>query len=255
MVGKVTIKELAYEDRPREKLKKFGVASLTDKEILAILLGTGNRELNVIELADRVLKDLGGVTNLRYTTFNELIKHKGIGEAKAISILASLEFAKRIFTENINSELTCERPDIVANYLRYKVQELKQEIFIVLDLDTKGKILEEREVFKGSLSSSLVHPREVFKNSIRNSAASVICAHNHPSGDATPSLEDILTTDKLIKVGALIGIDVLDHIIIAKQGYCSLRKVLSYFDEDSLENLTREKLNIIIKKYNLVDRY
>ncbi|QWQ38719.1 DNA repair protein RadC [Gemella sp. zg-570] len=257
MVNNIKIKDLDCEDRPREKLKKYGASNLSDKELLAILLRTGTQKLNVIELAEKILKDIGGINNLRYATFNELQKHKGIGQVKAINILAGLEFAKRIFTEDISEEVACDNPQVVANYFRHKLSTLKQEVFIAVDLNTKGKILEEREVFKGSLSSSLIHPREIFKNSVRNSAASIICLHNHPSGDASPSREDIKTTYNLIEVGEILGISCLDHIIIAKKGYCSLIKVLNILAKEkiSLENLSSEILERILKQYNLVESY
>lgn len=251
------IKSFKYEDRPREKLKKYGAANLSNKELLAIMLRTGTKNINVIELADNILEDIGGINNLRNVTYNELVKHKGIGHVKAIDILASIEFVRRIFTEDITNKITCNSPEIVANYLRYKLQELKQEVFLVIDLDVKGRIIEEREVFRGSLDMSLVHPREVFKNSIKNSAASIICVHNHPSGDATPSSEDVTTTYKLLNVGNLLGIEVLDHIVVAKTGYCSLRKVLNILENDNIteENFSGKYLKNIINKYKLVKTY
>ncbi|WP_228098476.1 MULTISPECIES: RadC family protein [unclassified Gemella] len=153
--------------------------------------------------------------------------------------------------------ITCNNPKVVANYLRYKLQELKQEIFLVIDLDVKGKIIEEREVFRGSLDMSLIHPREIFKNSIKNSAASIICVHNHPSGDATPSLEDIKTTYKLLNVGNILGIEVLDHIVVARSGYCSLKQVLNILGDNnvSYENFSKNYFESIIKNHNLVKKY
>ncbi len=257
MVESIKIKELDIVDRPREKLRKFGAENLTDKELLAIILRTGTKKMNVISLADKILKDSGGINNLRNVTFNELIKHNGVGEVKAIDILASLELAKRIFTENIDSKIVCNSPEVVANYLRYKLQDLKQELFIVLDINTKGKIIDEREIFKGTLSMAVVHPREVFKNAIKNSAASIICVHNHPSGEAEPSLEDIQNTKKLMECGETLGIDVLDHIIVAKKGYCSLRKFFNIMTDETIDikNLTPKHLQQIIKKYNLISNY
>lgn len=257
MVESKNIKNLAIEDRPREKLRKIGSENLSDKELLAIMLRTGTKNMNVIDLADKILKDLGGVSNLKNTTFNELVKHKGIGEVKAIDILASLEFAKRIFANETPNKITCKNPEIIANYVRYKLQDLKQEVFIVLDLDTKGKIIEEREVFRGSLQTSVVHPREIFKNSIRNSSASVVCIHNHPSGDATPSLADIKTTQILFEAGDILGIEVLDHIIVAKNGFASLTRILNHLKREKIciDELTKLKLQELVTKYKFVDGY
>jgi len=258
MVKGYTIKEFCKEDRPREKLKKYGAFSLSDKEVLAILLRTGTKNKNVIELASSILEDVGGITKLRETTFNELAKHKGIGEEKAIHILANIEFARRIYSTDI-PDIKCNSPEVIARFLKSSLENLTQEFFIVLDIDTKGKILEKREVFKGSLAMSVVHPREVFKNAIKNSAASIVCVHNHPSGDPTPSIEDLLTTINLLEVGDVVGIEMLDHIVVAKEGYVSIRKILNYFNLENIDyknkEITREQLQFILKKYKIVNTF
>lgn len=166
MVSGYTIKEFCEDDRPREKFRKFGAAALSDKEILGILLRTGTKNQNVIELADSILKDVGGITKLRDVTFEELTKHKGIGMEKAIHILANIEFARRIYATNV-LDVKCSSPESIARYLKSSLENLSQEVFIVLDINTKGKIIQQREVFKGSLSTSIVHSREVFKMAIK----------------------------------------------------------------------------------------
>lgn len=251
------IKDFAIEERPREKLLKYGAKNLLDKELLAILLRTGTKELNVIKLAEKILKDVGGIKNLSDTTINELIKYDGVGKVKAINLLASIEFAKRVFKQEINEKITCKSASIIANYLRYNLINLKQEIFLAIDIDSKGKIIEEREVFKGKVSSSEIHPREIYKNSIKNSASSIICVHNHPSGVATPSIKDIQSTKSLIEASNLLGIAFLDHIIIAKEGFCSILKFLKILKENNLssEHLDVETVNYIVKKYNLIEKY
>ncbi|ERK57593.1 putative DNA repair protein RadC [Gemella bergeri ATCC 700627] len=258
MVKGYTIKELEMDERPREKLRTLGATSLSDREILAILLRTGTKEKNVLELATGILKDAGGIRNLREVTFNELTKHKGIGDEKAIHILANIEFARRIYATE-QPEVICNNPNVIANYLKSSLENLTQEVFVTLDINTKGKILQQREVFKGSLSVSIIHPREIFKNAIKNSASSVICIHNHPSGDATPSLEDIKTTVNLLEVGEIVGIEMLDHIIIAKTGYVSIRRVLNYLTEENIdykkEKITQKQLQYIIRKYKIVNKY
>lgn len=257
MVEHYTIKEFSLEDRPREKLCKYGPSSLNDKELLAIILRTGTKNKNVISVADDILKNIGGVTSLKDVTYNQLLKYKGIGSVKAIDILATVELAKRVFTETIDDKVICDSPDVIAKYLRYKLSGLKQEVFLVLDLDTKGKIIAEREVFRGSLSMSIVHPREVFKDSLKNSAASIVCIHNHPSGDATPSVEDIHTTIKLQEVGKIMGIDVLDHIVIASQGYCSIRRVLNYLasEDIDIEALSNARMKFLENKFKFISKY
>lgn len=263
MVVGYTIKEFSEEDRPREKFKKLGALALSDKEILAILLRTGTKNQNAIELSDTILKDMGGITKLRDATLTELMKHKGIGQEKAIHILANIEFARRIYATNV-LDVKCDSPQSIANYLKSSLENLTQEVFVVLDIDTKGKIIEKREVFKrevfkGGLSMSVVHPREVFKVAIKNSASSIVCVHNHPSGDATPSIEDIKTTINLMEVGEIVGIEMLDHIVVAKKGYVSIRKVLNYLAVENIdykyEDVTGEQLKYILRKYKVVGEY
>ena len=258
MVSGYTIKEFCEDDRPREKFRKFGATALSDKEILAILLRTGIKNQNVIELADSILKDVGGITKLRDVTFDELNKHKGIGTEKAIHILANIEFARRIYATNV-LDVKCSSPESIARYLKSSVENLTQEVFIVLDINTKGKIIQQREVFKGSLSTSIVHLREVFKMAIKNSAASIVCVHNHPSGDATPSVEDIRTTINLMEVGDIIGIEMLDHLIIAKEGYVSIRRFLNYLASENIDyrnkEITSEQLRYILKKYKVKNSF
>ena len=258
MVKNYIIREMSLEDRPREKLKEFGAKSLSDKEVLAILLRTGTREKNVIELASMILDDVGGIRALKDTTFNELTKHKGVGYEKAIHILANIEFARRIYSTEVPN-VTCNSPESIAKYLKSSLENLMQEVFVVLDIDTKGKILQQREVFKGSLAMSVVHPREIFKNAIRNSASSIVCVHNHPSGNASPSFEDIKTTINLLNVGDIIGIDMLDHIIVSKGGYCSIKRVLSYFKHEEIDyenkEITEKQFRFIEKKYKIISEY
>lgn len=252
------IKDLDLDDRPREKLKKFGPQNLTDKEILAIILKTGTKNLNVLDLSGLILKNIGGISRLNEVTLKELMSFKGIGEVKAINILASIEFAKRLSKCGIENLVCFNAPDVVASYLKAKLEYLKQEVFIVLDLNTKGKLIEEREIFKGSLSSSIVHPREVYKYAIKNSASSIICVHNHPSGDATPSYEDVKTTLDLIECGSLLGIDLLDHIVIASQGFCSIRKVISHLKSEGflkVNEFSKNNVSYVVNKYRLLEDY
>ena len=247
----IQLKEFCEDDRPREKFRKFGATALSDKEILAILLRTGIKNQNVIELADSILKDVGGITNLRDVTFDELTKHKGIGTEKAIHILANIEFARRIYATNV-LDVKCSSPESIARYLKSSVENLTQEVFIVLDINTKGKIIQQREVFKGSCLHLLFIREKYLKWLLKIVQQVIVCIHNHPSGDATPSVEDIRTTINLMEVGDIIGIEMLDHLIIAKEGYVSIRRFLNYLASENIdyrnEEITSEQLRYILKK-------
>ena len=257
MVKYTKILEMDAEDRPREKLKKLGAKNLTDKELLAILLRTGTKELNALDLAKKILEEVGELKNLRDVTFLELMKYKGIGEVKAINLLASLEFAYRIEASFKEDKIALTSPLNVARFLRRDVKNLRQEVFFVLDIDTKGKLISKNEVYKGTVNEAILNAREVFKNALRNSATSVICVHNHPSGDPTPSLNDIFMTLKLKKWGEMLGVKMLDHIIVADNGYVSIKKFLSKIDNTKLQNsdLTKEDYNFIINNYDFIDDY
>lgn len=256
MVEGIRIKDIDNEDRPREKLLKHGASTLSDKELLAILFRTGTKSLNVVDLSDKILKEMGGIKNLKHTTYNELKKFKGVGQVKAVDVLAAIEFARRLYSEEIVN-IKCDSPKSVAHHFRYELVNLKQEVFWVLDLDTKGRVLAKREVFKGGLFQSDIHPREIFKDSLRNSAASVICLHNHPSGDPTPSLADLKATKTLQECGELLGIELLDHLVIAKEGYVSISGLMGELKNDNIEinKLTNRQLEYIVGEKKVIKGY
>ncbi len=219
-----TIKELPEEERPREKLVKYGADSLTNAELLALIIRIGNRERTAVELAQDILSYYGGIKGLNYSGISELVSIKGVGKAKAVQIQAVLELSKRLASSNGNGKEVIKTPDDVANLLLPELRFLTQEVFKLVLLDIKNQVIALPMISKGGLSSSIVHPREVFKEAIKRSAAAIILAHNHPSGIPEPSKDDIKITRRLIEAGNIIGIDVLDHIIIGDGNYMSMKE-------------------------------
>ena len=221
---KKSIKDFDLEDRPRERLISKGADSLSDEELLAIIIGTGTRDKNVIELAREILETFS-YENLSDIEVNELIKIKGIKSAKASSIVASLRFGQRIAQKTIEKKITkISSSEDIYNYLKNELADKKNEYFYAILLDTKNVIISKEVISIGTLDASLVHPREAFKPAVKKSAKSIIFVHNHPSGDFSPSNDDFKTTQRLVEAGDILDIKVLDHIIIGKDGYYSFKK-------------------------------
>ena len=218
------VKDMALEERPREKMLLSGAKNLSNAELLAILLRTGTKKRNAIELANDIInKDSQGIRYLQDMSIEELCKIEGIGLSKATQIKAALELGLRISSYRPNKYKVKNPWDIYKYYmegLRYK----QNEVFKVVLLNTKNEIITDIDVSVGTLNSSLVHPREVFKEAIRRSSNKMILIHNHPSGSVEPSNEDKNITDRLIKCGELIGIEVIDHIIIGDGLYFSFKE-------------------------------
>lgn len=216
------------DERPREKLIKSGSASLTNSELLAIILRTGvksgNFRQSALELANNILFQFGGLQPLIDITVNELASIKGIGNVKAAQVIAAIELGKRAIADKNGSNISFKCSEEVANYYIPLLKDLKNEQFRLLLLNIKNKIIKDVMVSQGSLTSSIVHPREVLKIAIKASAASVIFMHNHPSGDPEPSIDDIEITNRLCKSFSIVGINVLDHLIIAESGYFSFKQ-------------------------------
>jgi DNA repair protein RadC len=220
-----TIKDLPLYERPREKLCKYGVSSLSNAELIAVIIRTGHKEDTAIDLANRLLSmDNSGISYLAYATVEELTSIKGIGTCKAAQILAAIELGKRISSHGGEDKIKVDSPLIVVELLMEEMKYLKKEYFKIIILDTKNQIISIENISIGNLNSSIVHPREVFNIAIKRSANSVILVHNHPSGDPTPSTEDINITHRLIDAGNIIGIKVLDHIIIGDNKYISFKQ-------------------------------
>ncbi len=215
------IKEIPQEERPRERLLCYGVEQLSNEELLAILLKTGTRDMSAKVLASYLLKEIENISELQHTSYQVLAQMKGIGRAKACTLLAAVELGKRVLQKK--SILYQKFTDAyqVASYYQDKIGHFKQEYFICIYLDVSKKLIHEKVLFIGTLNRSLVHPREVFKEAYQVSASSIICVHNHPSGEVLPSKEDVLFTSQLVKVGKMLGIEVIDHIIIGEDKYYS----------------------------------
>ncbi len=213
------IKDLPNSSKPRERFVERGAPVLTDAELLALILRTGAKGENVVELSNRILS-MYSLDKLFDCSLNELQKIKGIGESKAIQLLTIRELGIR-YAQKKNPITKITEAKDVFNYFHERLRNEKQENFIVLLLDVKNKIIKEELVTKGVLDAAIVHPREIFKPAIRNSASKVILVHNHPSGDSTPSEEDLEITEKMIKVGEELDIKVLDHVIIGRDSYWS----------------------------------
>jgi len=213
------ILEMEKNSRPRERLQEFGVESLSDAELLAIILRTGTRAENVIDMSNRLIA-LYGIDELFNCTISELEKIKGIGKGKAMQLLAVSELGKRIRLKEKRKEKIKTAKDVFCLF-EEKLKYEKQEFFYVILLNTKNNILSIQKISQGILDASIIHPREIFKPAIRNSASRIILIHNHPSGDPTPSEEDLDITKKLKESGELIGIEVLDHVIIGDGRYWS----------------------------------
>ncbi len=216
------MKELNNNEKPREKLSKYGASILTDVEILALLISTGHKERGVIELSRDVLKiieDNGGVNEL---TYEELIKIKGIGSAKAAILIAALEFGKRLSKKELKYRIT--NPEMAFEYLK-DLFEPKQEELICIYLDSKSNVIKHKKLFRGTTNVSIVHPREIFKWAVKYSCNSFIIAHNHPSGDITPSQDDIDVTKQIQELSSIFSITFIDHLIIADDIYVSLKSM------------------------------
>ncbi|GGF06801.1 UPF0758 protein YsxA [Halobacillus andaensis] len=220
----IMIRDVPKEDRPRERLVKHGAHHLSNQELLAILLGSGSKKESVTSLAQRILIHFEGIMLLKDATIEELTAIKGIGSAKAVLLLSAIEFGRRLQQMKPVERYVIRSPEDGADFVMEEMRDLKQEHFVCLFLNTKNQVLHRQTVFIGSLNASIVHPREVFKEAVKRSAASIICAHNHPSGDPSPSQEDIQVTRRLNECGKMIGIELLDHLVIGDRKFISLKE-------------------------------
>ncbi len=211
------------QDRPRERLMMLGAKSLSTYELIAIIFRFGYLEQSAIDLAKKLLSSLDSLSQLRTKTVNELAKIRGIGETKAISILAAIELGERVLNDN-SEKIPISSPKDVFELLKYDMKDLEQEVMIALFLDVKTHLIAKKQIFIGSLNQSLIHPREVFKYAVKYSAYSIILVHNHPSGDPQPSVQDLDVTKRFKEAGKLMQIELLDHIIIAKDKYQSIKE-------------------------------
>lgn len=218
------MRNVPHEERPRERMMQYGAEALSHTELLAILLRTGTQQESAVHLAAKVLKQCGSLRNLLDMSMSELTSIRGIGPAKAIQLRAGIELGRRISRSKHGEVVTVRRPQDAAEFVMDELRYLKKEHFVCLFLNTKNHIIARETLSVGTLNASLVHPREVFRAAIKCSSASLICVHNHPSGDPMPSSEDIALTKRLMEAGELVGIEVLDHLVIGDGRFISLKE-------------------------------
>lgn len=219
------IKNLQGSERPREKLLRLGAGALSDAELVAIILGTGTKKTPVLELADKLIEtDKNGILFLADCVPEELCRISGIGRAKACSLTAAMELGKRIVKRPKDGKYVVTYADQAANLIMEDMRHLRREIFLVMLLSSKGEIISFEKVAEGDINTAAVKGREIFQAAVRRNAFSVILAHNHPSGDPSPSDADIAATNRLIEAGELLGIYVADHIIIGNNKYYSFKE-------------------------------
>ena len=214
---------MEVEQRPREKALRYGLESLSDLELVALILQSGNKNRSVFEIASDVLKENEGLSKLMTMHVNILMQIQGIREVKALQLLASVELSKRVIKSKVY-HAPILKPEDVIEWFKFEYGTMSQECFIALYLDTKSKLISHRVLFKGTLNESVVHPREVFKEAFLQNANSVLIAHNHPSGDCTPSKADFEVTYKMVHVAMTMGVCLVDHIIVCKNQYYSFKE-------------------------------
>ncbi len=215
------IKDLPLKEKPREKAKKYGITSLSEIELLAILLRTGTKNVSAIDLARKLLLEYQDLKGLLHARINSLKKIPGMGEVKAITILSALELGKRLQENDCQEKIQIKESKDVYTYFASLFLYSEQEKFYVILLDSKNYVLNKKLLFVGTANQSLIHPRDIFKEAILNNAVKILCIHNHPSGRVNPSFADEQVTKKIKKIGDLMGITLVDHVIIAKDNYYS----------------------------------
>jgi DNA repair protein RadC len=219
-----TIKELPTSERPRERLLEYGVGALSTAELLAIILRTGTRDENVILLSHRILARFGSLAGMVQASTAEMISEHGLGPAKVAQLKAALELGRRMLVESPEERSQIRSPADAANLVMTEMGLLEQEQLRVILLDTKNRVLSTPTIYVGSLNTSLIRVGELFREAIRRNCASLIVLHNHPSGDPTPSPEDVAVTRQIVEAGKLLDVDVLDHLIIGRQRFVSLKE-------------------------------
>lgn len=214
------IKDFPLSERPRERLKEVGAKNLTDKELLSIILKVGTKSKNVSDLALEVLRNYS-LSEFKDLRIQDLIKINGIGEVKALELLATVELGKRIFLKEAKKLEKLENPQAIWESSKYLFNGLKQEYFYCYYFNNKQELIERKLIFMGTINQATTHTREIFKEAYKVSASSIVCLHNHPSNDITPSKADIIFTERLMKTGSIQGIPVVDHIIVGDNAFYS----------------------------------
>lgn len=218
------IMDLEVSERPRERLARLGPQALNNAELIGILLRVGVEGENAVQMGQRLLNNFGGIRGLHRATFDEVVRERGIGRAKAAAIKAAIELGRRLSLESPEERPSIGSPGDAAQLVQFEMQALEKEHLRVILLDTRNHVIEIKEIYRGSLNASVVRVAEVFTPAVRRNAASLLVVHNHPSGDPSPSQEDINITRALVQAGKLLEIEVLDHIIIGQGRYTSLKE-------------------------------
>lgn len=220
----LAVLEMAVEIRPRERLMKYGEEALATHELLAILLRTGTKNYNVIQLAMLLISQFETLYEFKSASYQDLMKVPGIGQVKAVEIKAAIEFGSRVSSSVQVKYGTFQSTEQAGHYIMQTLKDKQQEHVLVCYLNTKNQVIKNKVIFIGGLNMSVAHPREIFREAVRYSAARIIVGHNHPSGNPEPSTADIRFTERLIEAGLIIGIEVLDHIVVGNETYISLKE-------------------------------
>ncbi|MFO8070142.1 MAG: DNA repair protein RadC [Alkalibacterium sp.] len=216
--------DVPEQSRPRERMAEYGPSALANHELLAILLRTGTKDYNVLQLSMQVFSCFDDLYMFKNASLEELLAIPGIGKAKAVELLASIELGKRMAKSTVLKEGAITSSQFVGKLLLEELSGLQQELVVGLFLNTKNEIIKKETIFKGGLNSSVAHPREIFKAAIKYSSARIIIAHNHPSGNPEPSEADLAFTKRMSEAGKIVGIELLDHFIIGEDRYVSLKE-------------------------------
>ncbi|MGH2604466.1 MAG: RadC family protein [Dehalococcoidia bacterium] len=222
---RLRVKELPADERPRERLKLRGASSLSDSDLIAILLNTGTVGLSVTDLAQRLIVEQGGLRGLMRLEVSELARIRGVGDAKAVRVKAALELGRRLAAQIPDVRPQIASPDDIVTLVQIEMAALDQEQLRVVLLDTKNRVLAIRTVYQGSVNAAQIRVAEVFRDAIRHNAVAIVAIHNHPSGDPTPSAADVTVTAELAQAGALLDIELLDHLVIGDGRWVSLRRL------------------------------
>ena len=225
----MNLKKIPNEEKPRERLLKYGKENISNDELIAIILKSGNRKCGIKDISHNILSSVNNISELKNSSINSLSKIEGMSKIKAIELTAAIELGRRVYEEpNYEKLIKLTNPDSIINYFHGYFKDKKQEYFYVIYLDNQKNYLDKKLLFIGTVNHSLVHPREIFKEAYILSASYIICIHNHPSGDATPSKDDIELTKRIKSISDIHGIGLIDHIIVGSDNY------YSFYEDNSL---------------------
>jgi len=213
-----------FADQPRERFYRLGIESLSDREVLALVLRTGTKEASAMDLSQSLLAGCGGLEALAKSSHSRLRVFPGVGPAKLASVVAAVEIGRRLATRQLKRGDLVQSPRDVHLHFQQRMRFMRKEHFMVLLLDSRNRVMSESQISQGTLTASLVHPREVFRPAVSAAAAAVVLVHNHPSGDPAPSAEDLRVTRRLVEAGEIVGIRVVDHVVVAEHGFYSFQE-------------------------------